>query len=74
MQTNAGPLTGQYTQHGGRERGGGGPLMRGRGRQPGAEEKRETPEGTKDRTDKGEQSNRGHTTRRSHKYTSLTFT
>jgi hypothetical protein len=32
----------------------------------GGEKKRETPEGTTDRTDKGEQSDRGHTTRHSH--------
>ena len=45
VQTNAGPLTGQYTQHGGRERGGGkgaegrlgGGGGKGRGRQPGEE-------------------------------------
>ena len=40
----------------------------------GRREKRETPEGEKDRTDKGEQSDRGHTTRRSKKRTSLAFT
>ena len=45
MQTNAGPLTGQYTQHGGRERGGGkgeegrlgGGGGKGRGKLPGKE-------------------------------------
>ena len=45
MQTNAGPLTGQYTQHGGWDRGGGkgaegrlgGGGGKGRGRQPGEE-------------------------------------
>ena len=45
MQTNAGPLTGQYTQHGGRERRGGkgaegrlgGGGGKGRGRLPGEE-------------------------------------
>ena len=51
-----------------------------RGRQPaagggGGEErrKRQPLEGTKHRTDKGKQSDRGHTTRRSHKSTSLAF-
>jgi hypothetical protein len=39
-----------------------------RRRQPGGgREKRETPEGKRDRTGKGEQSDRGHTTRRSRK-------
>jgi hypothetical protein len=88
VQTKAGPLAGQYTQHGGRERGGisdqraegrlgrevarDGEGSRGRGRR----EKRETPERTrtKERTGKVEQSDRGHTTIRSHKCTSLTFT
>jgi hypothetical protein len=42
----------------------------------GRREKGETPEGTgtKGRIDKGEQSNKENTTRRSHKFTSLTFT
>ena len=41
------------------------------GRLLGAERKRRKLEGTKDRTYKGEQSDRGHTTRRSHKYLRL---
>ena len=62
MQTNAGPLTGQYTQHGGRERGGGkgaegrlgGRRWQGTGKATGGGgEKGGTPVGPKDRTDKG---------------------
>jgi hypothetical protein len=74
VQTKAGPPTGQYTQHRGRERGGrkgaegrlGGGGGKGRGRQPGATGKREIPEGKRDGADKGGQPDRGHTTRRSH--------
>jgi hypothetical protein len=64
---------------GGGGSGGGGPL----GGEPvardgegsrGRRAKRETPEGTKDRTNKGEQSDKGHTMRHTHKCTSLTFT
>ena len=62
VQTNAGPLTGQYTQHGGRERRGGkgaegrlgGRRWQGTGKAAGdGGEKGGTPVGPKDRTDKG---------------------
>ena len=69
MQTKAGPLTGQYTQHGGRERRGErgrrGPLRGGRWQGTGKAAgkgggERETSEGAKGRTDKEEQSDKGH--------------
>ena len=46
----------------------------GRGRQPGTAGKRETPEGERDRTEKGGQSDRRNTIKHSQEYTPLIFT